>query len=81
MRPLHHVFALFGCLWLTSFAMAQTPLGQGCVASAELYHTSAGTTLVYWPPDPGQPSSASCLVFQPAAVAALVPRMPEWFAS
>jgi hypothetical protein len=55
--------------------------GQGCVASAELYHTAAGTTIVYFPPDPCRPSSTSCLVFQPTAVAALPSRRLRWFPS
>lgn len=75
MTPLHHVFALFGCLCLTSL------IGQGCVASSEPCHSSVGTTIVYWPPDPCQPSSTSCLVFQPAAAAALLPLRSRWFAS
>jgi len=56
-------------------------IGQGCVASAELYHSTAGTTIVYWPPDPCRPSSTSCLVFQPAPAAASLPRKPRWLLS
>jgi hypothetical protein len=54
MRPLHLVFALFGCLWLTSFAMAQTPPINN--TNFGMVGITRGQTLqinlVAWPPDP-----------------------------
>lgn len=55
-----------------------TAPNRGCMASAEVYLNGLGTTIVYYPPHPCGPSSASCAVFQSATAAALVTRRWRW---